>query len=69
MNDVAHRRARGSRMVVRWRGEAVMRRCSAMPSSYVAVADRGDAPGSDEVRFRSGFLLLLASSSSLSLSA
>jgi len=54
-------------MVVQWRGKAVMRRCSAVPSSYVAVADRGGAPGSGEVRFRSGFLLLLASSSSLSL--
>ena len=43
-------------MAVRWRGEAVMRRCSAVPSSYVAVADRGDALGSGEVRFRSGFL-------------
>ena len=54
-------------VVVRWQGEAMMRRCSAVPSSYVAVADRGGAPGSGEVRFRSGFLLLLASPSSLSL--
>ena len=44
MNDVAHRRARGGRMAVRWRGEAVMRRCNAVPSSYVAIADRGGAP-------------------------
>ena len=43
-----------------------MRRCSAVPSSYVPVADRGGAPSSGEVQFRSGFLLLLASSSSLS---
>ena len=34
---------------------AVARRCSAVPSSYVAVADRGGAPGSGEVRFRSSF--------------
>ena len=54
-------------MAVRWRGEAVMRRCSAVPSSYVAVADQGGAPGFGEVRFCSGFLLLLASSSSLCL--
>ena len=46
----------------------MMRRCSAVPSSYIAVADQGGAPGSDEVRFRNGFLLLLASPSSLSLS-
>ena len=64
---MAHHRVRGGRMAVRWRGEAVMRRCSAVPSSYVVVADRGGAPGSGEVRFRNGFLLLLASPSSLSL--
>ena len=64
---MAHRRVLGGRMAVRWQGEAVMRRCSAVPSSYVAVADWGGALGSGEVRFRSGFLLLLASSSSLSL--
>ena len=38
----------------------MIRRCSAMPSSYVTVADRGGAPASGEVRFHSGFLLLLA---------
>ena len=62
-NDVAHHMVCGGRMAVRWRGKAVMRRCSAVLSSYVAVADRGHAPGSGEVRFRNGFLLLLASSS------
>ena len=66
-NDVAHCRVRGGRIVVRWRGEAMMRQCSAVPSSYVAVADRGGAPGSGEAWFHSGFLLLLASPSSLSL--
>ena len=55
VNDVAHHRVHGGRMVVRWRGEAMMRRCGAVPSSYVAVADRGGAPGSDKVRFRSSF--------------
>ena len=34
----------------------MMRRCSAVPSSYVAVADRVGAPGSGKVRFHSGFL-------------
>ena len=57
---MAHRRIHGGRMAVRWQGEAVMRRCSAVPSSYIAVADRGGVPGSGEVRFCSGFLLLLA---------
>jgi hypothetical protein len=46
---MAHRRVRGGRMAVQWRGEAVMRRCRAMPSSYVAVADWGGAPGFEEV--------------------
>ena len=46
---MAHRRDHGGRMVVRWRGEAMMRRCSAVPSCYVVVADWGDAPSSGEV--------------------
>ena len=33
-----------------------MRRCSAVPSSYVDVADWGGAPGSGEVRFRFSLL-------------
>jgi len=46
---MAHRRVCGGRMAVRWQGEAVMRCCSAVPSSYVAVADQGGAPGSGKV--------------------
>ena len=46
---MAHRRVRGGRMAVQWQGEAMMRRCSAVPSSYIAIADRGGAPGSSEV--------------------
>ena len=36
----AHCRVCGGRMAVRWQGEAVMRRCSAVPSSYIAIANR-----------------------------
>ena len=50
-----HWELKGSRMAVRWRDEVVIRRCSAVPSSYVALADWGGAPSSDEVQFRSSF--------------
>ena len=53
---MAHRRVRGGRMAVQWQGEAMMRRCSAVPSSYITIANRGGARDSGEVRFCSDFL-------------